>query len=95
MSDDICLGRPYNFLDNEMAQRNGLAIFWTYSNNFHTKYALTCKISLYLTREPTLKTTLVEFVFKCSVEVHLRIDRPKCPKKRDVIVDSSNVVFDR
>ena len=47
-----------------------------------------------LTREPKLKTTLVEFVFKCSVEVHLRIDRPKCPKcpKKRCL---SDVVFDR
>ena len=41
-----------------------------------------------LTREPILKTTLVEFSFKCAVEVPLRIDVQNVPR-RDVCRTSS------
>ena len=41
-----------------------------------------------LTREPKLKTTLVDFLFKCAVEVPLRIDVQNVPR-RDVCRTSS------
>ena len=41
-----------------------------------------------LTREPILKTTLVDFLFKCAVEVPLRIDVQNVPR-RDVCRTSS------
>ena len=87
---EISLGSLFHLIPIN-AQRNGLAIFWTYSNNFHTKYAFTCKISLYFNKRTQIKNYPSRIRIQMFSRGSSKNRCPKCPKKRCL----SDVIFDR
>ena len=87
---EISLGSLFHLIPIN-AQRNGLAIFWTYSNNFHTKYAFTCKISLYFNK----RTQIKNYPSRIRIQMFSRGSSKNRSSKMSKKEMSSNVVFDR